>query len=252
MKHAGVAWVLTAIVLAGCAGSQDLNPRAGGSASTVTAVVSASQISATVTPTTNATATVASSTAVAPVAAPSATPKATAVAPATTPPPTTTVPAPTPVAVGSCEGYNFSKVPEWAAVFADFRSSVCAEGYALVNFAEAKPSLSVIAIHQTDGNNPQKLGYWTSLEDRNLDTGYTVEALAASGMPVPIARALYDALGGSHPGLPAKSVSAAPATVNSVVIAFLNAVAAGDAATAEALEVPGRSPSSSSGLGTSS
>lgn len=63
-------------------------------------------------------------------------------------------------------------------------------------------------------------------------------------MPLPIAQVLYDALGGRHPGLPATSVSAATATVSSVAIAFLNAVAAGDAATAEALEAPGRSPSS--------
>ena len=84
------------------------------------------------------------------------------------------------------------------------------------------------------------------MEDQSLDTGYTVEAVAASGMPLLIAQLLYDALGGRHPGLPATSVSAAPATatVSSVAIAFLNAVAAGDAATAEALEAPGRSPSS--------
>jgi hypothetical protein len=248
MKQASVVWALTAIALVGCAASQNLNPRAGSapSSSTVTTVRFTSGISSTVPPTINTAATVVFPTSVVTTTALPATPKATAlatsVAPATTS--STTATAPAPVAVASCEGYNFSKVPEWAAVFADFRSSVCGDGYALVNFAEAKPSLSVIAIHQTDGNNPQKLGYWTSLEDRSLDTGYTVEAVAASGMPLPIAQVLYDALGGRHPGLPAKSVSAALATVSSVAIAFLNAVAAGDAATAQALEAPGRSPSS--------
>jgi hypothetical protein len=244
MRKTSAAWAFTATALVGCSGSQGLNARAGRAASSsATAVVSTSRTSSTVMPTTNAPATVAPTTAVATTTVPPPTPKATAVVPtpAPTSPPPPTAPAPV---LGSCEGYNFSKVPEWAAVFADFRLSVCAEGYALVNFAEAKPSLSVIAVHQTDGNNPQKLGYWTSLEDPSLDTRYTVEAVAASGMPLPIAQLLYDALGGRHPGVPAKSVYAGPGTVSSVAIAFLNAVAAGDATTAESLEAPGRSPSS--------
>ncbi len=104
----------------------------------------------------------------------------------------------TSVTLTSCEGVDLTPVTEIGA-FAGLTESTCAAPWALVAFSEADPSVSVALVRYSDDGQSDVVDWWGDLElGDNPD--YTPEAIAAHGLSIELARAMYEELGGPSGG----------------------------------------------------
>jgi hypothetical protein len=103
-----------------------------------------------------------------------------------------------PVTLTTCEGVDLTPVADFGA-FVGISQSTCAAPWALVAFTEADPSVSVALVRYDDTGHSELVEVWGDLQLGDNPT-YTPATIAAQGVPLEIATAMYTQLGGPSAG----------------------------------------------------
>lgn len=104
---------------------------------------------------------------------------------------------PGPPQLTDCEGVDFTPLFD-VGVFVGLEETTCSSPWALASFSEADPSLSVALIRFENGISTV-VEKWGDLEDGD-NAAYTPASIAEHGVPLDVATAMYDELGGSSAG----------------------------------------------------